>query len=182
MPGIQRFVRLEVQGVVYEINEDDNGEPVVRVYGDALGDEEFELHPEEVEDLRNFIDEFQELEQGNGGGRGRGRQSRSRYEEDEEDNGGRGGYQGQTVSYRGRGSSGGRDNNRGVARNIDGSRDKRVGPRDPNDTRGKVLDPEHDGRLRGNERYRPNDPDRERNREGGHRGGTSRGRGMNRGD
>ena len=43
--------------------------------------------------------------------------------------------------------------------------------RNPDDSRGKVLRPDRDSRLRGNEDLRPTDPDRERNREGGRRGG-----------
>ena len=165
MPGIQRFIRLDIQGVVYEASEDEDGEPVIKVSGDSM-DQEFLLSEEDAEHLLDFLEEFQGLSQQ--GGRGRGVQRGRQQDEDDED----GGYRGQTVPYRGRGTASRGDDNRPVARNIDGSPDKRTGPRAEDDTRGKVLDPEHDGRLRGNERYRPNDPDREGNRRGGRRGGN----------
>ena len=42
--------------------------------------------------------------------------------------------------------------------------------------RGRVANPETDGRLKGNEAFRPNDPDRSKQAEGGARGGQSRSR------
>lgn len=167
MPGIQRFIRLDVQGVIYEAAEGDDGEPVIKVSGEGL-EQEFELTEEDAENLQNFLEEFQDL--GQGGGRGRGRMSGRSRQDDDDDTGSR--YSGSTVAYRGRGSQGRGQDERAMARNLDGTPDKRTGPRAENDTRGKVLDPEHDGRLRGNERFRPNDPDREGNRAGGRRGGS----------
>ena len=174
MPGVQRFVRLNLQGVIYEASENDHGDPVIRVRGEPLGDDEFELSDEEADNLMHFLEEFHDMSQGGQrvtltvGQRGRSQQSRGDDDEDDDDAGQRRtGYR--TTAYTGRG----RSNERAMARNLDGSPDRRTGPRSADDTRGKVLDPEHDGRLRGNERYRPNDPDREGNREGGRRGARS---------
>lgn len=165
MPGIQRFIRLDIQGVIYEASEDDNGEPIVRVKGEPLGDAEFELSEDDVDNLLSFLEEFQDLGQGQQSGRG----TQSRQQDSDN---GSSGYRGRTVPYRGRGTAGRGQDERPVARNMDGTPDKRTGPRAEDDTRGKVLDPEHDGRLKGNEQFRPNDPDREGNRAGGRRGGN----------
>jgi hypothetical protein len=77
------------------------------------------------------------------------------------------------------------DNNRGAASG--GS--QQGGPRatarnnqggsDSTDNRGKVLHPETDGRLKGNESHRPNDPDRSAQAEGGRRGGQNSHQGDN---
>lgn len=52
--------------------------------------------------------------------------------------------------------------------------------RGPDDRRGKVIDPQHDSRLKGNEVLRPTDPDRAKQAAGGRKGGRG-GRGSTEG-
>lgn len=152
-PSVERVIRVTIQGVVYECSSEQGD---IKVYGEPLGENEFVLSPEDADALMSFLGEVHNIIDD---------------DDDVPQRRARGSYRGGTTPYR-------RDNDDNdshpQARNIDGTPDRRVGPRAPDDPRGKVLDPEHDGRLRGNEDERPNDPDRSRQREGGRRGGSAR--------